>query len=237
MDQAVRPGCTDHLPETRRPFPVLVFAAVLMSGMVGAASLQLEKYDLQSNKQRVLMVGPASLGYPVGDTYVGLALDCRTGKTTILNLGSDPGEITFTTYGAHPDAALTKALMAAGMVSVKPGELLVKRTGAPVTVSRCQGKTLDATLFATTFGSSSTFNVAVASQNQTPVEFAETPSEYDVYSVNLQAQFTPVKSQYRLSNLAVEPGANIGLDSNTIQVMVSDGKSVYPIFSTTANRD
>jgi len=214
-------------------------ALLICTGTAQAATLQLINYDLQPHRQRVLLTTQLSLSYPIGDVQIGLAMNCKTGQTTMLDFknltlvrdGSNP----FTQEDVRPASApLRKAVLASGLVSVGPGMLSVKQDGGAPVTSRCQGGVLDAALVpVSAFGSSRQVKVPIYSRKADPVLFMPDNSDYEADEIMVTANIYPKQrgSGYEYRDIDTRhPDGMLMFPNPKEQVLVSDGQALYPIF-------
>jgi hypothetical protein len=215
-----------------------MLAVLLSTSLVQAATLHVTGYELQPHKQRALITAEVSLGYPVGDATAGLALDCRTGTVTILNLGTSMlGGVSFVSDGVKADPALSKALLASGLVKVKPGVLNVTGTGQGTLLSQCVQGRLDAAIADHRVSSQTrSIEVPIGSADAEPSPFLPDVLGYAAQNVTLRADLTTVNKQVKVENFSV--GGTMGYITSfpTAQVAVSDGKALYPIYYNRGNQ-
>lgn len=212
-----------------------LLALVLCTSTAQAATLTLTGYEVQPHRQRVLISTDLSLGYPVGDVSVGLALDCQSGQVQMVTLGramlgSNPD---FADSGVKvADSALRQAVLASGLVSVKPGALTVKRPANGTIISRCQQKVLDtALLTSSVFGQTRTYKVPIYSQDVEPGGLFDNGLGYGADTVTLEVDVRPEKTGFVLRDLSIKHSTGIMLAARPgEQVVLSDGRFQYPVY-------
>lgn len=224
------------MPTAFRVFSTYLLSFFLLSATAQAATLSFVGYDLQPHRQRVLISTDVSLGYPVGDAAVGVALDCKSGKVSFVNLGySMLGSVApFTDFGAAPaGTALRQALLASGLVSSKPGVLSVKvvrPSGTSTVTSRCRQGVLDAALVDQARQESiRTIKVPIYSEEAEPNSFNNTLG-YDASTLTIEGDVVAGPRQFTFQDLTVGGTLSGEAALTSLQVLLSDSKSLYPIY-------
>lgn len=225
---------------------VSVMISFLLAGSAFSAStaaLNIQYYDVHPHQQRLQFSGAASLGYPVGDAYYGIILDCKAAATGAVRFYRMEYNALFIGIGelaAKPDAALGQALQASGLVSFKGGVLTIKKvsglnlSGRPL-VNSCKNGILTAELRdglqdnEFILGSRTTFYVPVAGISSKGDFTTAEMVEFQATVAKVSLDVDPAKGGFQLSGVRVNPDF-LPVSYPNLQVLISDGRALYPLF-------
>jgi len=220
-----------------------ILPLLLLTGSAQAATLSISGYQLVPHQQLALYAVTMGLGYPVGNADVGFILDCRSSKVTFLQLNTDGTQFFLGKPFKTAGAALQKAVLGSGLVTVKSGVFTLKATGSEPVVNQCQHGLLDAELLDSyVLGETRHLEVSVASQSDLDDSGGASSKggspAYNSYSLSLKLDASPMgKAGFSVDGFFVNRETYGPLPLPNAQVMVSDGKALYPIFYAGLSQD